>query len=417
MNDKNRPAHASAERGFTRYETFVVAVLVFLQFAVTLDFMILSPLGPVLMPALSISPAQFGSVVSAYAVSAGVAGLLSAGFIDRFDRKRTLLVVFAGFLLGTLFCGLAPNFHALLLARMVAGLFGGVVNATLFAIVADLFPLSRRGRVMGWIQSAFSASQILGLPVGLVLATHLGWHGPFLVLTGLGLVGGLAVAWKLRPVVGHLAEARHAHPLARVAGTLSRGRYLTGFTVSMLVAMGAFVMAPFASNFLVHNMDIPFERLSLVYVATGIAGLVAGPTMGRLADRFGKWRVHLAGTLFAMAIIVWWTRLGASPLWLAMVGNMAMFAAISSRIVTTQALVSAVPDPRDRGAYMSVSSSMQQFAGAVGSWVAGLVVVEETTGRLANYPTLGWIVIGTMALTLVQLRSVDRLVNPRPRAD
>ena len=156
---------------FTSYQKFAVAMLAFLQFTIVLDFMVLSPLGAILMPALAIEPSKFGLVVSVYAIAAAISGILAAGFADRYDRKKFLLFFYGGFLLGTVFCGLAPNYPALLAARIVTGLFGGVVGAASFAIVADVFPLAMRGRVMGLIMTAFGASQVLGIPIGIFLAT------------------------------------------------------------------------------------------------------------------------------------------------------------------------------------------------------------------------------------------------------
>jgi predicted MFS family arabinose efflux permease len=179
---------------FSGYQKLVVGMLAFLQFAVILDFMLMSPLGAIIMPSLSITPAQFGTVVSAYAFAAGISGLLTAGFADRFDRKKLLLFFYMGFLGGTLWCGLAQSFESLLLARIVAGLFGGVIGSVVLAIATDLFAPQMRGRVMGFIQTAFAASQILGLPFGIYLSNHWNWHVPFLALVALGVIGGLLIA-------------------------------------------------------------------------------------------------------------------------------------------------------------------------------------------------------------------------------
>lgn len=168
---------------FSGYEKFIIAILTVLQFTVILDFMVLSPLGAILMPALKISPQQFGWVVSAYAFSAGVSGLTAAGFADKFDRKKMLLVFYIGFIAGTLFCGMAPDYYTLLAARIVTGIFGGVISAICFAIVTDLFAMQVRGRVMGFLQMAFASSQVLGIPVGLYAANKFGWHSPFLILS------------------------------------------------------------------------------------------------------------------------------------------------------------------------------------------------------------------------------------------
>lgn len=408
------PGRAALPVPFTSYQRWVVGLLAFLQFTIVLDFMILSPLGPILMPELGISARQFGLVVSVYAFSAGTSGFLAAGFADKFDRKRLLLIFYAGFLLGTFFCGLAPNYPFLLAARVVTGLFGGVIGATSFAIVADLFPLAVRGRVMGTIQSAFAASMVMGIPIGLYLAAHFGWHGPFRMIVAVGALVGLVLAWKLRPITAHLAAAGDQQPLRHLLRTATNRRYLVGFAATMLVATGGFMLQPFASNFAVHNLGVPLRRLPLMYMASGAVGMVAGPVLGGLADRIGKFRLLALATVAGMGMVWWWTGLGQVPLWLAILGNCALFATISGRQVSTMALISGVPEARDRGAYMAVSSSMQSFAGAVSSSVSGLLVVQSASGRIENYHLLGWVVMGAMLLTLAQMWNVNAMVQGRP---
>jgi predicted MFS family arabinose efflux permease len=396
---------------FSTYQKLVVALLAFLQFTIILDFMILSPMGPIVMPQLGISARQFGLVVSAYAFSAGVAGILAAGFADKFDRKRLLLVFYGGFLAGTFLCGVAPNYPFLLGARVVTGLFGGVIGSISFAIVADLFPLEVRGRVMGSIQSAFAASQVMGIPIGLFLASHFGWHGPFRMIAAVGVLVGVILVWKLQPITAHLEGARGRHPLRHLINTATNRRYLVGFAATMLVATGGFMLQPFASNFVVHNLGVSLAHLPMIYMSGGILGLFAGPLLGRLADRLGKFRLLAVASLAGMFMVWWWTGLDRVPLWLAIVGNCALFATIAGRQVSTMALISGVPALPDRGAYMAVSSSMQQFAGAVSSFVSGLIVVQSASGRIENYHLLGWVVIGAMSLTLAQMRNVDRMVK------
>src|SRR5260370_36958062 len=186
---------------FSRYQSFLVALLAFLQFSIILDFMIISPLGAILMPDLDISPQRFGEIVSAYAFSAGVSGLLAAGFADRFDRKRFLLFFYCGFIAGTTLCALARNYPLLLLARIVTGLFGGVIGSMVLAIATDLFPLARRGRVMGVVTTAFSASQVLGIPMGLYIASHWDWHAAFVAIVLVTIPVGLEFGVPV-PVAG-----------------------------------------------------------------------------------------------------------------------------------------------------------------------------------------------------------------------
>lgn len=405
------PGSQSPPAAFSSYQKLVMALLAFLQFTIILDFMILSPMGPILMPQLGISARQFGLVVSAYAFSAGIAGILAAGFADKFDRKRLLLTFYAGFLAGTFLCGIAPNYPFLLGARVVTGLFGGVIGSISFAIVADLFPLQMRGRVMGTIASAFAASQVMGIPIGLFLASHFGWHGPFRMIVAVGVLVGIVLVWKLRPITAHLEAAQGRHPLRHLLNTATNRRYLVGFAATMLVATGGFMLQPFASNFVVHNLGVSLDRLPMIYMSSGILGLVAGPLLGRLADRIGKFRLLAIASLAGMLMVWWWTGLDRVPLWLAIAGNCTLFATIAGRQVSTMALISGVPALPDRGAYMAVSSSMQQFAGAVSSSVSGLLVVQSASGRIENYHVLGWVVIAAMLLTLVQMRNVDKMVK------
>ena len=395
---------------FTSYQKFAVAMLAFLQFTIVLDFMVLSPLGAILMPALSIVPARFGLVVSVYAISAAVSGVLAAGFADRYDRKKFLLFFYAGFLLGTFLCGLAPTYPALLAARIVTGLFGGVVGAAGFAVVADVFPMTMRGRVMGLIMSAFGASQVLGIPIGIYLATHFGWHAPFLMIAGIGLVVGVVIVMKMQPVDGHLPQTRHQSPARHLWKTATSSRYWVGFLATMLLATGGFMLMPFASAFTVNNQHISFERLPLLYAITGVCSMILGPLIGRLSDRFGKYATFCYASVAAIIIMIYYTNLSDAPYWELILISVVMFAAITGRMTSAGALTSAVPAPQDRGAYMSISSSLQQLAGGVASLLAGLIVYQAPSGRIEHYPWLGLVVSGTTLVAMWLMYRVHRLV-------
>jgi predicted MFS family arabinose efflux permease len=408
---------------FSRYQIAVVAMLAFLQFTVVLDFMILSPLGAILLKELSIKPAQFGLVVSAYAFSAGAAGLLTAGFADKFDRKKLLLFFYSGFVIGTGLCGIAPTYSLLLAARMVTGLFGGVIGSISFAIIADLFPFEARGRVMGAVMSAFSAAQILGIPAGLAFSNAFGWHAPFLMIAAAGVLVGVVIATQLRPIDEHLKKPSTRNAARHLMQTVARPRYQWGFASTMLLAVGGFMLMPFGSAFAVHNLGIPIEKLPLMYMATGFAAILAGPVVGRVSDAVGKYPTFVAGSATAATVVVYYTHLGPTPLAFAIGLNVALFIGITARIVAAQALSSAVPSPQDRGAYMSISSSLQQIAGGVAASVAGLIVSQTGDGPIEHYDRLGFVVAGATATTVVLMYKINRMVTgqvasglPAPRA-
>jgi predicted MFS family arabinose efflux permease len=415
----HHPNHASPEPGapavFTPYQKFVVGVLAFLQFTIILDFMILSPLGAILLRDLHIEPKKFGLVVSAYAFSAAISGLLAAGFADRFDRKKLLLFFYMGFAGGTLFCGLAPTYELLLAARVVTGLFGGVIGSISMAIITDLFPLQMRGRVMGVVQTSFAASQVLGLPLGLYLANHWGWHAPFLMIVGLTTVAGALIFAKLKPITGHLALQREGNAFAHLFRTVSQRRYVQAFATTTLLATGGFMLMPFGSAFTINNVGISFDDLPTIYLVTGLCTLVAGPLVGRLSDKLGKYLLFCAGTTLTIVMVVIYTHLGRTALPWVIVVNVLLFIGVTSRMISASALMSAVPDPAHRGSFMSVNSSLQQAAGGVGAAAAGLIVVQTPGGALQRYDVLGYVVVAAMVLVVVMLRSINRMVTA-PRA-
>jgi predicted MFS family arabinose efflux permease len=397
----------------TAYQKFVIAVLAFLQFTVILDFLILSPLGAVLLPELHVATSQFGLLVSVYAFSASISGLLTAGFADKFDRKKLLLFFYTGFILGTALCGVAGSYHFLLAARIITGLFGGVIGSIGMAIAADLFPLEQRGRVMGVVQTSLAASQVLGLPLGLYLSNKWNWHAPFLMIAGIGAAVGLVIAFGLKPIDAHLELKHDRTAFQHLLKTVSRTSYLSGYAATLLLATGGYMLMPFGSAFTVNNLGISLAQLPTIYFVTGISSIIAGPLLGRLSDSLGKYPIFCFGSIMGIIMVTIYCHLGLTPLWGVILVNVLLFVGISARMVSASALMSAVPDAPDRGAYMSVNSSVQQFAGGIASGLAGLVVVQTSSGQLKHYDLLGYIVAAAMLVTIGLMYSIQKIAKAR----
>lgn len=399
-------------RLFTPYQVFMIAVLSFIQFTVILDFMVLSPLGALLLPQLQITTAQFGFVVSAYAFSAGITGLLAAGFADRFDRKRFLLFFYAGFIIGTVLCGIATTYRFLLFARIITGIFGGVIGSVGFAIMTDLFRIEVRGRVMGFMQMSFAASQILGLPIGLLLANRFGWHAPFWMIAILGFLVGLVIMYRMEPVTEHLTIQKKVNAFQHLRSTITKSFYQRAFISTVLLATGGFMLMPFGSAYSTNNLGIRMDQLPLVYLVTGVCSIVAGPLIGKLTDQIGRFKVFLFGTLLAIALVGLYTNLnGPIHLWLLIVINVILFVGITARMISASTLISTIPAPYDRGAFMSINSSIQQISGGVASFIAGLIVIQSSDGRLSRYPLLGLVVIISMLIALSLIYWLDNFLK------
>ena len=398
------------EKVFTGYQVFIIAILAILQFTIVLDFMVLSPLGAQLLVELHITTAQFGWVVSAYAFSAGASGLLAAGFADKFDRKNLLLFFYVGFVGGTFLCGIAPDYNFLLMARIVTGIFGGVVGSVSFAIITDLFKLEVRGRVMGYVQMAFAASQVLGLPIGLYLANKWGWHSPFIMIVGLSILIGIAIVVYMKPINEHLKIKLDHNAFQHLRKTISNLTYLKAYAATILLATGGFMLMPFGSAFSINNLGITMEQLPLLYMITGIFSLGIGPLAGKLSDKIGMYKMFVIGSVISIVMVLIYCNLGVTPLWIVISINVVLFAGIMARIIPSSALLTAIPDPQDRGAFMGINSSIQQISGGVAAAVAGMIVVQTSSGKLERYDILGYVVVGAMLITIGMIYFLNQLV-------
>ncbi len=394
------PTQPTGKPSFSRYEIFMIALLAILQFTVVLDFMVLSPLGYILMPALKITPEQFGLVVSAYAFSAGASGLLVAGFADKFDRKKLLLFFYTGFVIGTAFCALSTNYPLLMAARILTGIFGGVIGSIGFAIITDLFRMEIRGQVMGYVQMAFSASQILGIPIGLLLANKWGWNSTFWMIVLFSTIIGFIILLYMKPVNEHLKIKSERNPVQHLVNTLSHSEYLKGFLATTLLATGGFMLMPFGSAFTTNNLKIDSDDLPLIFGVTGITSILLGPLIGKLSDKIGKYKVFVLGSILSFIMVALYSNLGPSPLWIAMLFNVILFVGINARMISSQALITALPYPPDRGAFMSINSSVMQISGGIASIIAGKIVAQSPDGTLQHYNVLGYVVMGSVTIAI-----------------
>jgi predicted MFS family arabinose efflux permease len=399
---------------FTGYQKFVIFILAITQFTVILDFMVMSPLGDMLMKSLNLKPAAFGVAVSAYAFSAGLSGLLTAGFADRFDRKKLLLFFYIGFIGGTIFCGLAHSFAVLVAARIITGLFGGVIGSISMAIITDLFALQQRGRVMGFIQMGFGGSQVLGVPIGLYLANAWGWEAPFWMVAVLSIGIALLIFSMLKPVTQHLAIQNDKSAFTHLLHTVAKGNYRIGFAATALLSIGGFMMMPFGSAFAINNLGLTNQQLPLLFMVSGVCSLIIMPVIGKLSDKIDKFKIFAAASVWMMIMCVVYTNLGVTPLLVVMGFNILMMMGIMSRMIPSSALTSAIPDMADRGAFMSINSSLQQIAGGVAAAVAGMIVTQQSKGSpLQHYNIVGYVIVGISVLSIFLMWRVNNLTKKK----
>ena len=352
-------------------------------------------------------------MVSVYAFSAGASGLLAAGFVDRFDRKLLLLVFYGGFVAGTLMCGLVRTYGFLLFARMITGVFAGVLGSTVFAITTDLFPYQIRGRVMGILQTAFAASSVVGLPLALALSNRWGWNAPFLLIVAVAMLVGVAAMRYLRPIDSHLQLHPDRSPLHPLPAPVSVRRYLQGFAASALLATGGFMLMPYMSAYLVNNLGIEFGRLPLVYMITGACSIVAGPLIGRAADAVGKFPVFGFGCAATITMVLIYTHLGVTPLGLVLLGQQPPL----RRSVLEDDLGFGTDLCHSRSGRPRLVHVDQQLGsaglGRPGRDSGGPDRVQTRTGALEHFEVVGYVLVGTTLVTFVMMYFISRRVEGR----
>lgn len=397
---------------FSSYQILVIVILALTQFTVVLDFMVMSPLGDMLMKSMDLSTTQFAFAVSAYAFSAGISGIATAGFADRFDRKKLLLFFYIGFILGTLFCGLITSYPLLIAARIVTGVFGGVIGSISLAIVADLFALEKRGRVMGFMQMGFGASQIFGIPISLYIANAYGWQSPFFMIVVLATIIWFVIVLKMKPIVKHLEVKSDRNALTHLWHTIKNRDYRIGFFATALLSVGGFMMMPWGSAFAINNLNVTAQQLPLLFMVSGVSALLIMPLIGRFSDKIDKFKLFAIASIWMIIAVIIYTNLTPVPLWIVLTVNVLMMIGMMSRMVPSMALATALPKLQDRGAFMSINSSLQQFAGGIAASVGGFIVVQKTKySPLEHYDTLGYVIVGISIIGIFAVYRVSKVVK------
>jgi predicted MFS family arabinose efflux permease len=386
-------------KGLTRAEWLLLLVLAAVQFTHSMDFMVMMPLGPQCREELSLTPQQFAIVVSSYGFSAAIAGLLAAFCIDRFDRKLALLVLYGGLTTATFLCALAPGYWTLMLARTVAGAFGGIGGAFILVIIGDAFPEIRRGRATGVVMTAFSIASIAGLPAGIMLGNRFGVRTPFGVLGLFSLVIWVLAFKILPPMRGHLGRQRQS--ASDTLTILRQPAHLRAYAFMIMLVLGSFTIAPHFSDYLVHNVGRDKDELAYVYLCGGLLTFVTLPQVGRCADRFGKrpvFRIMAGCTLVTILVL---TNLPAASL-IPILGVTTLYWIFTSgRWVPAMAMVTSSALPRYRGSFMSVTASLQQMSIGLAAVVAGAVVGEAEDGTITGYALAGLIAAVSTGISIL----------------
>ena len=384
-----------------RNERILLFLLASINFTHILDFMIMMPLGNYLMPYFDITPRQFTFLVAAYTLSAGVSGFAAAFFVDRYDRKKVLLIGYTGFLLGTLACGFAPSYLLLLFSRLLAGVFGGIIGAQVLSIISDVVPYERRGAAMGGVMSAFAIASTIGVPFALYLANLFSWHAPFILVGGLGIVL-IPLIVKYVPIMKkHIQTDNENKKFDVLLSVFKDKKQWMALIFSSLIMMGHFLIIPFINPYMEFNLGYSKFQTPMIYLFGGIASFFAANILGRLADKYGKLKVFTVCMLLSLPLVITITQLPFIPFSIVLALFAIWFSLATGRGVTAQALISNVVEPQKRGSFMSFNSSVQQLGTSAASIIAGLIVIKGSKGEIFRYHWVGYLSVFVLTIAIV----------------
>ena len=397
----------TTRRDAAQRELWLLLTLAGIQFTHILDFMIMMPLGPQFTELFGITDAQFGLLVSAYTLAAGASGLAASAYIDRFGRKLLLLTLYSLFALATLACALAPTYGSLMVARIAAGAFGGVLSALSQTIVGDVIPFERRGRAMGIVMTAFSAASVAGVPAGLFLAERFGWHAPFFAITALSAVFAIFAAVTLPVLTDHLKGSQRSSALQRIGAVLADRNHLKAFVFSALLMFAGFTTVPYLAMNLQFTVGLRADQLPYVYLFGGVATLVTARVWGSLSDSWGKVATLRMLAVCSIPVMFGVTLLPpGTALWIIFVSTTLIMIFMSGRMIPGMAIVTSAAHPELRGTFMSLNSAVQSAGMGVAAFVGGSLISRNSQGQLQNY----WMtaVVGSIA-SLLAIWLVGRL--------
>ncbi len=385
----NTTTIAPEKRGKQISEGLLLLTLASINFVHIMDFVVMAPLNPILRQALNINTKEFSLLLGSYNVAAAISGIVGSFIIDRYDRRTALIFLVIGFTVSNLACAVSQDFNLLMISRIMAGAFGGVLGSLVLSIVGDSVPQERRGKATGIVMAAFSAASVLGIPTGLFLASKFDWHAPFFLLTGLSLLVLLLVFFKMPSITKHMENKSGETQVQKILSIFANKNLLWSFLMTIFLMLAGFTIVPFLSDYNVNNLGIPLDHLLYIYIFGGLASAVSSPLTGKLADKYGKHKVFVVAATLSMIPIYAVTHISAMPEYQVYILSTIFFIFFGARFVPAISMVTSSVEVRQRGSFMSINSSVQQFSSALALLISGSILVNAPDGSLVNFGTCG----------------------------
>lgn len=376
--------------------TYILYILALMNFTHIIDSMLIMPLGDTFISEFQINTSQYSFLVSAYAIAASISCILGIIFLDRFDRKKTLLLMYGGFAICTFLCSLTTDYEALLSLRAITGFFGGIIGALVLSIVSDMYLFKERGAAMGVVFASFSAASALGVPFGIYLAAKGNWHLPFMILGLLGVVISVLIYFTFPPINSHIAlQPEKRNSLWKTLSNVSKDKnQVFALAAGFVLVLGHFMIIPFISPYFIKNIGLSQIEVAYQFFAGGMATAITSPIIGRMTDKYGVMKVFITVMIISWIPTILITHLQTAPLALAISYSAFFFIFGSGRMISPNTIITAAASTENRGSFMSLKSALQQLAIAMSAIISGAVVVlDEDVNKYIHYNRVGYISI------------------------
>lgn len=401
-------------------ERFLLFLLAAIQFTNIVDFMIMMPMGDILKKSLEISPSQYGWLVSSYGLAAGFTSFLGVFYLDNLDRKKALLGAYLGFMLGTLSSAIIPNtdnihlnYYLFIGTRVLTGVTGGLLGGLVLSIVADVIPLERRGKAMAAITIAFSLASILGVPIALTLVDAFdgNWHVPFYVVSGLSLPIWILAFKGIPQMNAHLTERTEKYNrLDTIKNSFRSPEQRNALLFTMTLVLGQFTVISFLTPYNINNVGLQQSDIKYIYLVGGACTVISGFFIGKLVDKYGRFRIFTIFAFISTVPVLIATHLGHVPLWVVLFNAGFFFTVISGRMIPANTIISAVVNPKYRAGFMSLNSAAQSIASGSSAAIAGIIITQQDEhSPLEHYDKVGYLAIGATVIALFVLRRLKKL--------
>ncbi len=350
-------------------------VMALVQFTNALEYMMINPIFPYVADSLMLPISQAGYVSATYTLASVLSGLLTFYVIDRLDKRKVLLTNMALLGLITALTPCASSLFSLLLARFIAGLFGGITLGVGMALLLNHIPAALRSKAIAMVLSAFSVVSIIGLPLILAVAHAYGWALSFWLVAALCLLCLLAIFTVIQPEPSVQRPAGQRQTI-RLDKTM-----LFGASASGLANFSPFILIPLLPSLLTDVLHQPLDELPWLFFAGGLSALTGTRLSGWACGRGRPTTVAAWATgLLLFSLLLPWLPL---PETLVAYGFMLLFLlGTYARLVAASVLAATVPSAAHRGGFNVLQNALGHLSATLAFslpawWLGGQTLTAD----------------------------------------